>query len=727
MAYKFQVGVAQLSGNLTQEGALTAEGLASLDGGIDVNGSNFTVSTAGALSAAGLANLDGGIEVDNGGNKFTVSTAGAVVAEGSVSGAAGTFDTLAGTSLALQSGGITAAGAIAGATTIAASGLANLDGGIEVDNGGNKFTVSTAGAVVAESSISGAAGTFDALAGTSLALQSGGITAAGAIAGATTITATGLVSSSAALNGLSLDINSAASVSSAGAASFASANLNAGGITNAGSIVGATTISGSSTISGLELDIEKSANIAQAADIGGKLTVVGVSDLDGGIDVNGGNFAVNASGEITASPSGSITDLYVGDDAQIAGTATIEGALRADSAATFASTVAVNGLSNLDGGIEIDNSGNKFTVSTAGAVMAAALANLDGGIEVDNGGNKFTVSTAGAVMAVGAISSSAALEGLSLDINSAASVSSAGAASFASANLNSGGITNAGAIVGAAAVSGSGVFSMSAIDNDGVLNNAGAANIVGKLTVTAVSDLDGGIDVNGGNFAVSTAGNITACPSGSITDLLVGDDLQVVGDSRFDGDVALISSTTASFGLHIMNSVGLVVGSTGQFQVDPSNGDISTSGDVTGSAFNFGKGADFKIAQSLLPDRTGALDLGSSALPYRAVYADTFIGNIAFDTQTVTDFGPVESASDIVYVNMASTGLTLELPTGSAGKVLRIKMSGERPFQISGAAGTGDTVFDQPADSILVMMEALGAAMTCVYSGSAGSGKWHII
>ena len=497
MAYKFQIGAAQLSGALTQEGAVTAEGLASLDGGIDVNGSNFTVSTAGA-----------------------------VVAESTVSGAAATFDALAGTSLALQTGGITAAGAIAGATTIAASGLANLDGGIEVDNGGNKFTVSTAGAVVAEGSVSGAAGTFDTLAGTSLALQNGGITAAGAIAGATTITATGLVSSSAKVEALELEINS-------------------------------------------------------------------------GLTINSG-----------------------------------------------------------------------------------------------------------------------------------------------------------GAIAGASTVSGSGVFSMSAIDNDGVLNNAGAANIVGKLTVTAVSDLDGGIDVNGSNYTVSTAGavsgaaglqaggtfdvahgkfsidangQIDVCPSASIADLLVSDDFQVVGDSRFDGPAQFVGNVSSSAGLHITNGMGLIVGASGQLQIDPSNGTVSTSGDVTGSAFDFAKGADFKIAQSLLPDRTGALDLGSSALPYRAVYADSFVGNIAFDTQTITDSGPIAAASDVVYVKMASSGDFAELPTGSAGKVVRIKQVNGTAFNISGAAGTGDTVFDQPADTILVRLEQNGAAITCVYSGSAGSGKWHIV
>ena len=154
--------------------------LASLDAGIDVNGANFTVSTAGAVVAASLNNSSGGIT--NAGSiagATTIAASSTVTAEGDVSGAAGTFDALGGTSLALQSGGITAAGAIAGATTLAMGGA--LTGAT---------TIAASSTVTAEGAVSGAAGTFDALAGTSLALQSGGITAAGTVAGVSGLTAT---------------------------------------------------------------------------------------------------------------------------------------------------------------------------------------------------------------------------------------------------------------------------------------------------------------------------------------------------------------------------------------------------------------------------------------------------------------------------------------------------------------------------------------------------------
>jgi hypothetical protein len=87
-------GGAQFVGNTFLGAALNVTGVASLDGGIDVNGSNFTVATDGDVSAAaivmggalsgvttldasGLASLDGGINVND---AYTVSTAGAVVA-----------------------------------------------------------------------------------------------------------------------------------------------------------------------------------------------------------------------------------------------------------------------------------------------------------------------------------------------------------------------------------------------------------------------------------------------------------------------------------------------------------------------------------------------------------------------------------------------------------------------------------------------------------------------
>ena len=59
--------VANTSGNIDTSGTLTVDSLSSLDGGIDVNGSNFTVSTSGAIvgtsiSISGTTTLSGDLK-----------------------------------------------------------------------------------------------------------------------------------------------------------------------------------------------------------------------------------------------------------------------------------------------------------------------------------------------------------------------------------------------------------------------------------------------------------------------------------------------------------------------------------------------------------------------------------------------------------------------------------------------------------------------------------------
>ena len=107
---------------------------------------------------------------------------GAARLSGSIIQSDGTGDLRATTvdSLNASNGGIAAAGAIAGATTIDATGLASLDGGIDV---GGDFTVSAAGAVVAV-----------------------GVNAGGAITGATSIDGSGdLTMGSITMSGFTVD------------------------------------------------------------------------------------------------------------------------------------------------------------------------------------------------------------------------------------------------------------------------------------------------------------------------------------------------------------------------------------------------------------------------------------------------------------------------------------------------------------------------------------------
>ena len=205
---------------LSASGDLSASQL-DIDGAADVRG-KFT--------AVGVSDLDGGIDVNA--SKFTVSTAGAVVADSSISGAAGSFDAITGVSLDVQSGGISNAGAIAGATTIDASGDLTV-GSITmaefaVDGSGNTDvdgTLNVEGVPTFQAqSVHSAGATFN----------SAGLAACGAIAGASTIDGSGaLTMGTITMTGFtvdadgdtavkSLDVNSAASIDNAGAVSAAS-------------------------------------------------------------------------------------------------------------------------------------------------------------------------------------------------------------------------------------------------------------------------------------------------------------------------------------------------------------------------------------------------------------------------------------------------------------------------------------------------------------------------
>jgi fibronectin-binding autotransporter adhesin len=150
------------SGNTDVDGTLNVEGAATLQSTLSAQSASFsTVYGSGAAQLASTLTVEG-----------AASMSSTLTVESTVSGAAGTFDALAGTSLALQSGGITAAGAIAGATSIDGSGDLTMGSitmsSFSVDDSGNTdaasldvgggygstgVTISSMGAITADSSI----------------------------------------------------------------------------------------------------------------------------------------------------------------------------------------------------------------------------------------------------------------------------------------------------------------------------------------------------------------------------------------------------------------------------------------------------------------------------------------------------------------------------------------------------------------------------------------------
>jgi hypothetical protein len=175
------------SGQVTYGNNVLISGDTYIGGGLNVSGTFTHAQTYSPtnISSSGTLQMVGATILGN-----TLNVSGAITAASTVSGGAATFTTLAGTSLALQSGGITAAGAIAGATTV-----------------------------------SGTAATFTTLAGTSLALQNGGITAAGAIAATTYSGSSTLHAVGAATFGSTLAVTGAATFNGAVALGDATGDL----------------------------------------------------------------------------------------------------------------------------------------------------------------------------------------------------------------------------------------------------------------------------------------------------------------------------------------------------------------------------------------------------------------------------------------------------------------------------------------------------------------------
>jgi hypothetical protein len=392
-----------------------------------------------------------------------------------------------------------------GVLTIESDTTVDINGAVTFD--GALSGITTLGAssnATIEGIVSGAAGTFDALAGTSLALQSGGITAAGAIAGASTINASGVVT--------------------------------AGGLT-----VGSAVMS--------EADLEQLDDITAGTVANSKAVVVSaVKDITSFNSLT----AVAVTGSVSvSSPSGSITDLFVGDDLEV------KGNLISHAASTHHGVSTFNSNMNVTGTI-----GATHVVAATGLAIGSALlteAELEKLDEITNG----TVAASKAVVV-----------DANKDISSFRHLTATG-------NITGGGFVIGNAVMsetdlekldditnGTAAANKAMVLDASADITSGLRNlvgsgftmfASGAFGATGHTTIdaSALASLDGGINVNDA-MTVSTAGAIVAT-SLSATDQIGAAGVVSAGTLQSTGSVQLgFSSSAVALGSlqHVGNSGG---------------------------------------------------------------------------------------------------------------------------------------------------------------------------
>ena len=374
------------------------------------------------------------------------------------------------------------------------------------------------------------------------------------------------------------------------------------------------------------------------------------------------------------------------------------GGITEAGAISGATTVSGSGLSTA--GSLASGQGN-FTVSSLG-VMVAAASTVDS-LDVNSGG----ITEAGAISGATTVSGSGLATAGSLASGQGNfTVSAAGAISTTS-TLNADGVVTLGASGVATTVNGT--FNVDeAATFDTTLGVTGIATFAAAIDANSTSDFQGDMNLQA---ALDVAGVLTATAN--------------VNLGNAAADVTTIASQlSASAGAFISGQVGLVVGSGGELQIDDS-GNISTSGDFSGSLAEFSDAVGGVLRADFLPSIDNAYDLGSSSKRWGSVYAETFIGNIGFDTYTYTSAATIAAAVDFAIADGAGGAFQLDLPAGSDGKVVRIKRKGSNDITLS-ASVAGNTIADE-SNGDLIVLESDGAAVTCVFSGSAASGDWYII
>ena len=397
------------AGTITSTGslngvALNASGLASLDGGVDVNGSNFTVGTDGAVVAASLNNSSGGITnagsiagattIDASGDltvgtitmaEFTVDGSGNTDIDGtlnvegvptfqaqSVHSAGATF----------ASAGLAACGAIAGATTIDASGdltvgtitnaefTVDADGNTDIDGTLNVEGVPTFQA----QSVHSAGATFN----------NSGLAACGAIAGATTIDASGdltvgtITMTEFTVDGSgNTDIDGTLNVE--GAATLQS-TLSAGATTVSSlTASGNVLVQGDLEVAGAINSVTKTTSILEVEDIN-IICASGssASDADGGGLLIGGYNAGNAAAGVLWDNDHSNLQLVVGGSevAQVSAAAfAVTGTLNSSGDAVIGGDLTISGNDVTFGnGATFANTAATFTLEEATVNIEAATA-----------------------------------------------------------------------------------------------------------------------------------------------------------------------------------------------------------------------------------------------------------------------------------------------------------------------------------------------------------------
>ena len=368
-----------------------------------------------------------------------------------------------------------------------------------------------------EGTVSGAAGSFDAITGTTLALQSGGITATGPIAGATSIDGTGdLTMGTITMTGMSVDNDGDLTAKSVlgtttvrATTELSGATLSIGGgdvtISDAGVMSGSSTLSIASNISASRgrvfsddngalyaTDFSASVDLLAGQDVNVSRDVIAARDVKAGQSfVLAGTTRIGPGGAATLAAT-TVSSLSSSGDLEVVGAAFLGDNLAVSGTVSFAGITA-------DTALEVANDGLFFNDGRDGTVknvnVGSFVTDIAGeGLEMDSNVMRIAASAAGAGLSGGGGSA------LALDLNElGAGTVDVAADSIAIVDANDGSASKKESIADlVAAMAGSGLTATA-----GVLSTEGGSTS---------GSVDGATLSEGYNFLTGTAGGTFEMP-----------------------------------------------------------------------------------------------------------------------------------------------------------------------------------------------------------------------
>jgi len=577
----FTVRNDQISGDAVNGGTISNASLAGNNAGNSITGVDITVGFARTLNVAGgtltLANNQiSGDKIDGG-----------IISDATLTGN-GTTNSISGYDITVGAGKALTVNGTTNVSVLNATGLASLDGGIDVDGA---FTVAdTTGDTAISGTLSAGAttvnGTLDV---TGLASLDGGIDVDGAFTVADT---SGNVSTTGSITGGVITSNSGfvGNINSNGASVFSGTiNLNGATVSNAtfdltGNLTGDVTSTGTSSFS--------------------VLNVTNLASLDGGIDVDGAFTVANATGNISTSGTLTAAATTLTSSLDVAGLASLDGGIDVDGAFTVANTSGnVNTSGSITGNTITATSGITGNITSIGTSVFSGTVDLNGAT-VNNAAFNLTGNLTGNVTSSGSNSfATVTVTGLSsldggLNINDNLTVDAANGNTAISGTLSSGATTISGTL------STSGLASLGGgIDVDGAFTvadttgnvstsgslDAGNTTIAGTLGVTGLASLDGGISVDGAFTVADTTGNVSTSGTVNAGDI-TGD--TITATTEFVGDIVgdITSTGTSSF-----SNVNITGGSLSNISLSlgagssvSANAAFNLTGNVTGNVTSSG-------------------------------------------------------------------------------------------------------------------------------------------